>query len=125
MAQAVRDRPDAVGESSVYHKLVRYHAAGCVSPPQWIGEAQRNHIGGAVIGRRLVLEIREAAFVEEERVGQPSLQEEPEPPVAPSSGPDQPLESVLARTHYFPLMSSRSVSPWSRSILNCVSVAVR
>jgi hypothetical protein len=56
------------------------YAAGCISSPQRIGEAQRDLPGGAVTCRRVVLEIREATFIDQEWVGQPSFEEEPEPP---------------------------------------------
>ena len=95
--QAVLDRLDLVGQVSEYDELVWDYAARCISSPQRIGEAQRDLPGGAMTCRRLVLEIREAPFIGRKRVGQPSFEEEPEPPGASSSGPDEPLRQLLDR----------------------------
>ena len=64
------------------------HASGCISPPQRIGKAQRDLLGDAAPCRRLDPEIREDAFVIHKWVGPPCVEEEPEPPGAPSGGPD-------------------------------------
>jgi hypothetical protein len=89
LLQAVLDRRNLVAQVSEYDELVWDYAARCISSPQRIGEAQRDVPGGAATCRRLVLEIREATFIDQEWVGQPSIEEEPEPPRAPSTGPDE------------------------------------
>src|SRR3954470_2267826 len=82
VCQAVLDRLDVVGKVSEHDELVWDDATGCIASPQRIGKAQRDRPGGATPRRRLVVVARETPFIGRKRVGQPSFEEEPEPPGA-------------------------------------------
>jgi hypothetical protein len=92
------------------------HAAGSIPSPQRIREPKSCRLSRSLTRRRRIADSREAALVRLERVGKPALEKEPEPPEAPSGGPDETLR--LTTSHYLALMSRPSVSPSSRSSRN-------
>lgn len=125
LPQAVFYRRDLMGQVAGHDELVRDDASSCISSAQRIGKAQRDLPASSAPHHRLFPEICERAFVVQERVAQPSVEQEPEPPRAPPSGPDEPFRSVRTHAYLRLLRSNPSATPWSRSNLNCVSVAVR
>ena len=99
MLQAVLDRLDLVGQVSEHDELVWDDAAGCIASPQRIGEAQRDlsRRRDATSSARPSRSAKLRSYVRK-WVGQPSVEEEPEPPGASSSGPDEPLGQRPRRT---------------------------
>lgn len=103
--------------------MVRDDAAGRIPPFQGIGKAQCDLSGGAAPRCRVVSQARKGAFKRLKRIRQPGIEEEAEPPRTSASGPHEPVRSVPNWTHFRLLMSSLSVTPRGRSILNCVREA--
>ena len=123
--QSALDGDDHLGPLAEHDELVRDEAARCIPASQRIREAQGYSIVGAVKRCRCVLDIREDAVVNRKGVGQAGCEEEPEAPGAPSGSPDEAVGELLIRVHFRLLISNLSLTPCSRSSLNCVRVAVR